>query len=99
MKNIKLLIIQVNQYALSNKKKKKSMLMLLCRNNPKKKKCIINGTKKIINLSDKYITHQTTQNYTLLPSYYLENGINTSHTHTHTPPHIALKLRGNSIRF
>ena len=94
MNNIKLLIIQLNQYALINKKKKKShkkkitkkkkksTLMLLCRNNPKKK-CIINGTKKIINLSDKYITHQTTQNCTFLPNYSLENGINTSYIYTH----------------
>ena len=47
MKNIKLLIIQVNQYALSNKKKKKSMLMLLCRNNPKKKSVSLMAQKKL----------------------------------------------------
>ena len=56
MKNIKLLIIQLNQYALINKKKKKkkkitkkkkSTLMLLCRNNPKKKSVSLMAQKKL----------------------------------------------------
>ena len=98
MKNIKLLIIQVNQYALSNKKKKKEYVDAVMQKQSKKKKCIINGTKKIINLSDKYITHQTTQNCTFLPKllsrkwHYLIH-----HIYIHT--YIELKLRENSIRF
>ena len=46
--------------------------------------------KKIMSLSDKYIAHQTTQNCTFMPNYYLENGINTSYIYiyTHTRTHI-----------